>query len=106
MAEKAKFEFVDGKDGEHYWHLRAAGATTENEIIATGEGYSSRKAAEEGVEAVKRGVLSALGINPRARLMQTELETIEEADGTLSTVEPRLRHFVEVDELRVDELPL
>jgi uncharacterized protein YegP (UPF0339 family) len=100
MMEKARFEFEQGADGQHYWHLRAAGATTENEIIATGEGYSSKEAAEGGVEAVKRGVLSSLGVDTHDRIILGETRISESGDRAelLEVDSGEIRHYVRVDE--------
>ena len=96
--EGAHFETFPGEgDGKHYWRLKAANGQT----IAVGEGYSSEGAAEEGIEAVKRGVLSALGINPRNRILVGLLEVEEvhggEADGELRAKSSPNRCYVEVD---------
>jgi uncharacterized protein YegP (UPF0339 family) len=103
--EKARFEYSEGSDGRHYWHLRAAGATAENEIIATGEGYSSEQAAREGVTAVQRGVLSALGIDSHQTI--SVAKTTVSGDGyadPITVSAENLVTYVKVDEAGI--LPL
>lgn len=47
----ATFELYKGKDGEYRWRLKA----TNGQIIATGgEGYTTKAAAQNGIDAVKR----------------------------------------------------
>jgi uncharacterized protein YegP (UPF0339 family) len=49
MAGKPKFELYVGSGGKYYWRLKASNG----EIIATGEGYSSKAACKNGIESVK-----------------------------------------------------
>lgn len=52
----AKFELYRSSNGEYRWRLRA----TNGQVIATGgEGYSSKAAAQSGIESVKRVAESA-----------------------------------------------
>lgn len=54
-----KVEFYQTKEFEgdnHRWRLRAANS----EIIASGEGYSTKDGAERGFEAVARAVLETV----------------------------------------------
>ena len=52
----AKFELYRSPNGEYRWRLRA----TNGQVIATcGEGYSSKAAAQGGIESVKRVAGSA-----------------------------------------------
>jgi uncharacterized protein YegP (UPF0339 family) len=46
----AKFEIYKDKKGEFRWRLRA----DNNQVIATGEGYSSKAACKNGIESVKK----------------------------------------------------
>jgi len=46
------FDVFKGSDDQYYWHLRAENG----EIVAQGEGYSNRQAAERGIDAVKDAV--------------------------------------------------
>jgi uncharacterized protein len=101
-TERPTFDTFEGKDGQWYWHLQAVSG----EIVAQSEGYETEAGAEEGVEACKRNVLAALGINTRVRLAQSSIETIEEADGKLSVCVPDTRHFVLIDTDRADEVPI
>jgi uncharacterized protein YegP (UPF0339 family) len=53
----AKFELYRSSNGEYRWRLRA----TNGQVMATGgEGYSSKAAAQGGIESVKRVAGSAL----------------------------------------------
>ena len=45
----AKFEIFKGKDGKFYFHLKSSNG----EIIAQSQGYSSKQHAESGVAAVQ-----------------------------------------------------
>lgn len=45
----AKFELFEGKDNQWYWNLHA----NNGEIIASSEGYTSKQAAEHGIDVVK-----------------------------------------------------
>jgi uncharacterized protein YegP (UPF0339 family) len=45
----AKFEIIKGKSGDLRFHLKAANG----EIIASGQGYKTKAAAEKGIESVK-----------------------------------------------------
>jgi uncharacterized protein YegP (UPF0339 family) len=104
--EKPRFELVPGKGDETFWHLKAANG----EIVAQSEGYETREGAMRGIEAVKRGVLAALGIDPRTRLVTTAIETVEkvggENDGELEVRDPEIRHFLSIDPDSIDELPV
>ena len=52
----AKFELYRSSNGEYRWRLGA----TNGQVIATGgEGYSSKAAAQSGIESVKRVAESA-----------------------------------------------
>jgi uncharacterized protein YegP (UPF0339 family) len=51
----AKFEiYKDGK-GEFRWRLRSRN----NQVIAVGEGYTTKASAKNGIEAVKRDAADA-----------------------------------------------
>jgi uncharacterized protein len=45
----AKFELFKDKSGDFRFHLKAANG----EIIASGQGYKTKAAAEKGIESVK-----------------------------------------------------
>jgi uncharacterized protein YegP (UPF0339 family) len=51
----AKFEIYKDKKGEFRWRLRA----DNNQIIATGEGYSSKANCKNGIESVKKNAPKA-----------------------------------------------
>jgi uncharacterized protein len=52
----AKFELYKSPNGEYRWRLRA----TNGQVIATGgEGYSSKAAAQNGIQSVKRAAADA-----------------------------------------------
>lgn len=51
----AKFEIFKGKAGDFRFHLKAANG----EIIASGQGYKSKAAAEKGIESVKANAAAA-----------------------------------------------
>jgi uncharacterized protein len=51
----AKFEIFKSKSGDFRFHLKAANG----EIIASGQGYKSKAAAERGIESVKTNVAGA-----------------------------------------------
>ncbi|TGN13435.1 YegP family protein [Leptospira ilyithenensis] len=51
----AKFEIYKDKTGEYRFRLKAGNG----EVIATGEGYSSKQACENGIESVKKNAPSA-----------------------------------------------
>jgi uncharacterized protein len=52
----AKFELYTSPNGEYRWRLRSSN----RQVIATGgEGYSSKAAAQGGIESVKRDAASA-----------------------------------------------
>ena len=52
----AKFELYKSSNGEYRWRLKSGNG----QIIATsGEGYSSKAAATNGIEAVKRDAAAA-----------------------------------------------
>lgn len=46
----AKFEIYKDRKGEFRWRLRAGN----NEVIATGEGYTTKAACQNGIESVKK----------------------------------------------------
>ena len=46
----AKFEIYKDKRGQFRWRLRA----DNHQIIASGEGYSSKAACKNGIESVKK----------------------------------------------------
>jgi len=49
VVAQPKFEMYVGSGGKYYWRLKAPNG----EIIATGEGYSSKAACKKGIESVK-----------------------------------------------------
>jgi uncharacterized protein len=51
----AKFEVYESSNGQYRFRLKAANG----EIVAIGEAYSSRSAAHDGCEAVKRAAAAA-----------------------------------------------
>jgi uncharacterized protein len=51
----AKFEIYKDKKGEFRFRLKAGNG----EVIATGEGYASKKACQDGIESVKKNAPSA-----------------------------------------------
>jgi uncharacterized protein YegP (UPF0339 family) len=51
----AKFEIYQDKKGEFRWRLRA----DNNQVIATGEGYSSKAGCKNGIESVKKNAPKA-----------------------------------------------
>ncbi|MGJ4746333.1 YegP family protein [Leptospira sp. SA-E8] len=51
----AKFEVYKDKSGEYRFRLKAANG----EIIATGEGYSSKQACLKGIESIKKNAPDA-----------------------------------------------
>jgi uncharacterized protein YegP (UPF0339 family) len=52
----AKFELYKSSNGQYRWRLKASNG----QVIATGgEGYSSRAAAQGGIDAVKRVAATA-----------------------------------------------
>lgn len=51
----AQFEIYQDSKGEHRFRLKASNG----EIVATGEGYSTRAGAIRGTEAVKRAAAEA-----------------------------------------------
>jgi uncharacterized protein len=51
----AKFEIFKSKSGDFRFHLKAANG----EIIASGQGYKSKAAAEKGIESVKTNAAAA-----------------------------------------------
>lgn len=51
----AKFELYKDKSGEFRWRLRA----DNNQIIASGEGYTSKDKCKKGIESVKRNAPKA-----------------------------------------------
>ncbi|WP_091035387.1 YegP family protein [Microbacterium oxydans] len=50
-----KFELYTDKSGEYRFRLKAGNG----EVIATGEGYSSKSAALNGIDAVRRNAADA-----------------------------------------------
>lgn len=50
-----KFEVYEDKSGEYRWRLKA----TNGEIIATGEGYTTKSACLNGIDSVKRNAPDA-----------------------------------------------
>ncbi|MFJ9692039.1 YegP family protein [Kitasatospora sp. NPDC101183] len=58
-----KFEVYEDSAGKYRYRLKAGNG----EIVATGQGYSSKDAAHKGVDAVKRAAADASVIDlPRA----------------------------------------
>ena len=56
MQPMAKFELYKSPNGEYRWRLRS----TNGQVIATGgEGYSSKAAAQNGIQSVKRAAADA-----------------------------------------------
>lgn len=56
MAPGSHFEVFPGSDEDYYrWRLKAANG----EIVAAGEGYTTRTDAHRGIEAACRAVLEA-----------------------------------------------
>ncbi|PJZ77384.1 YegP family protein [Leptospira neocaledonica] len=51
----AKFEVYKDKSGEYRFRLKASNG----EIIATGEGYSSKQACLKGIESIKKNAADA-----------------------------------------------
>jgi uncharacterized protein len=51
----AKFEIFKSKSGDFRFHLKAANG----EIVASGQGYTSKAAAEKGIESVKTNAAAA-----------------------------------------------
>ena len=51
----AKFEIYQDKKGEFRWRLRA----DNNQVIATGEGYSSKAGCKNGIASVKKNAQKA-----------------------------------------------
>jgi uncharacterized protein YegP (UPF0339 family) len=51
----AKFEIFKDSKGEFRWRLRA----NNNEVIATGEGYTSKDGCKNGIESVKKNAPEA-----------------------------------------------
>lgn len=52
----AKFEIYKNRKGEFRWRLRA----NNNQIIASGEGYTSKAACKNGIESVKKNAPKAM----------------------------------------------
>lgn len=50
-----KFELFEDKDGKWRWNLKAGNG----EVIATSEAYSSKSAAEGGIESVRNNAPGA-----------------------------------------------
>jgi uncharacterized protein YegP (UPF0339 family) len=51
----AKFEIYKDKRGEFRWRLRA----DNNQVIASGEGYSSKAGCKNGIESVRKNAPKA-----------------------------------------------
>ncbi|MBN1691624.1 MAG: YegP family protein [Dehalococcoidia bacterium] len=51
----AKFELYKDKKGEYRWKLLA----TNGQVIAVGEGYTSKDSAKKGIESVKKNAPTA-----------------------------------------------
>lgn len=51
----SKFEIFVGSDDKFYFHLKA----DNGEIIAASQGYTTKQAAEGGIDAIKRTALTA-----------------------------------------------
>jgi uncharacterized protein YegP (UPF0339 family) len=51
----AKFEIYKNKKGEYRWRLRA----NNNQIIASGEGYTTKASCKNGIESVKKNAPKA-----------------------------------------------
>jgi uncharacterized protein YegP (UPF0339 family) len=51
----AKFEIYKDKKGEFRWKLMA----DNNQVIATGEGYTSKAGCKNGIESVKKNAAKA-----------------------------------------------
>ncbi|MFA5078746.1 MAG: YegP family protein [Dehalococcoidia bacterium] len=51
----AKFELYKDKKGEYRWKLLA----TNGQVIAVGEGYTSKTSAVKGIESVKKNAPTA-----------------------------------------------
>ena len=51
----AKFEIYKNKKGEFRWRLRA----DNNQIIASGEGYTSKAGCKNGIESVRKNAPKA-----------------------------------------------
>jgi len=51
----AKFELYKDKKGEFRWKLLA----TNGQVIAVGEGYTSKDSAKKGIESVKKNAPTA-----------------------------------------------
>ena len=52
----ATFELYKRKDGEFSWRLKSSNGQI---IAAAGEGFSSKAAAQNGIDAVKKGAADA-----------------------------------------------
>jgi uncharacterized protein YegP (UPF0339 family) len=51
----AKFEIFQDKKGQFRWRLLA----NNNQVIATGEGYTSKASCKNGIESVKKNASKA-----------------------------------------------
>jgi uncharacterized protein YegP (UPF0339 family) len=51
----ARFEIYKDRKGEFRWRLRA----DNNQVIASGEGYSSKAGCKNGIESVKKNTRKA-----------------------------------------------
>jgi uncharacterized protein len=51
----AKFELYKSSNGEFRWRLKSGNG----QIIATGEGYTSKSGAQNGIDAVRRDAAAA-----------------------------------------------
>jgi uncharacterized protein len=58
----AKFELFKDRGGNFRFHPKAANG----EIIASGQGYKSKAAAEKGIESIKANAAYESAITPRA----------------------------------------
>jgi uncharacterized protein YegP (UPF0339 family) len=58
----AKFELYTDKSGDFRFHLKAANG----EIIASGQGYKSKAAAEKGIESIKTNAAGAAVVDNTA----------------------------------------
>lgn len=52
----ATFELYKRKDGEYSWRLKSSNGQV---IASAGEGFSSKAAAQNGIDAVKKGAADA-----------------------------------------------
>jgi|GEM_PF-3705747 len=52
---EARFELYTGEDGEHWWRLKG----TNNQVIASGEGYDDKASALEAIRNVQEYAANA-----------------------------------------------